>query len=482
MQNNLIITNNDKTKVTTWQQDLLIASSQLLNPIKDVVLGISTFSIPYLNPKLSNIKPIADCNYIFDTTKRILQLDNVFIVKDITASLILSCVPFCLFAIVILKPYELKRKAKDCKDLGITDNGKREGNTIIPIRKTVSFKNPSLVKIICYSNGVLAKDFQDGDKLQRLSRKWKRFVVNAEDYKDDKLIIYCKRHKSNKMLFWKNEYLSKNDFELVLGEDSIGNQEVINLNSTPHVIIASSSGGGKTVLTKCCLMQLYLKGAKIIIADFKGGLDFNKGWKNLNPSNCKLVTDVNTLYDVLENNIMFEAERRKKLLNDYCCKDIEEFNFKINNNEIQEEKLQRIVIGLDEASQVFSKARNKKIEEQLSIIREDFEKITELFRAIGIHLIISTQVPSSQVLSEKIRHNCDFRVCGRANKILSNIVIDSEEASTIPKKARGQFITNEGKRFQGYIFYEKDVFQELKKEETKNFKLHLNDTRDIDLN
>ena len=478
MNNNLILTNNNKRKTTTWQQDLLIASSQLLSPIKNVVLGISTFSISYLNSKLSNIKPIADCNYGVDIIKNIFELNNIPIVKDISPSLILSSIPFCLFAIVILKPYSLKRKAKDCKDLSITDNETREGNTIIPIRKVISFKNPSLIKMICYSNGVLAKDFQDGDKLQRLSRKWKRFVVNAEDYKNDKLIIYYKRHKSNKMLFWKNEYLSKNDFELVLGEDSIGNREVINLNSTPHIIIASTSGGGKTTLFKCVLMQSYLKQATVIIIDMKGLLDFSKGWQNL--KKCKLIADVNTLYDILENNIMVEAERRKKLLNNYCCKDIEEFNFKIDNKEIQEEKLQRIIIGLDEASQVFSKARNKKIEEQLNIIREDFEKITELFRAIGIHLIISTQVPSSQVLSEKIRHNCDFRVCGRANKILSNIVIDSEEASTIPKKSRGQFITNEGKKFQGYIFYEKDVFQELKKAESKSYKLHLNDTRDID--
>ena len=46
--NNSILTNNVKGKSTTWQQDLLIASSQLLNPINDVVLGVSTFSIPYL--------------------------------------------------------------------------------------------------------------------------------------------------------------------------------------------------------------------------------------------------------------------------------------------------------------------------------------------------------------------------------------------------------------------------------------------------
>ena len=225
-------------------------------------------------------------------------------------------------------------------------------------------------------------------------------------------------------------------------------------------------------------MQSYLKGAKIIIIDFKGGLDFNKGWQNLNSENCKLITDVNSLYDLLENNIMKEGEKRIKLLNEYYCKDVEEFNSKIDRGEIQSEKLKRIIIGLDEASQIFTKSRNKHKEEKLVYIREDFEKISELFRAVGVHLIISTQVPSSQVLSEKIRHNCDFRVCGRANKILSNLVIDSDEASKIPKKSRGQFITNEGKQFQGYIFYEKDVFPELKKEVNKSYKLHLNSIRD----
>lgn len=469
--NNSILTNNVKGKSTTWQQDLLIASSQLLNPINDVVLGVSTLSIPYLNSKICNIKPFIDGNNVINILKKILQLENTPIIKDISLSLVASSIPFCILAITILRPYNLNKKAKDCKNLEITDNGKKDGNTIIPIRSTISFKDPRLKKIICYSNGVLADDFKVGDKLQRLSRKWKRFVVDAEDYKEDKLIIYYRRHKSNKMLFWKNEYLSKNDFELVLGEDSIGKQEIINLNSTPHLIISSTSGGGKTTLFKCVLMQSYLKGALCLIIDMKGLLDFSKGWQNL--KNCKLIDNVNDLYDVLENNVMVEAERRKNLLNKYCCKDIEEFNFKIENKEIEEEKLQRIVIGLDEASQVFSKARNKKIEEQLNIIREDFEKITELFRAVGIHLIISTQVPSSQVLSEKIRHNCDFRVCGRANRILSSIVIDSEEASKIPKSSRGQFITNEGKKFQGYIFYEKDVFDELKQVNNKNYKLHL---------
>ena len=46
---------NTKVKNTSWQQDLFIASNQLLNPVKDVVLGIGLFSIPFINSKIVNM-------------------------------------------------------------------------------------------------------------------------------------------------------------------------------------------------------------------------------------------------------------------------------------------------------------------------------------------------------------------------------------------------------------------------------------------
>src|SRR5574344_1934677 len=209
------------------------------------------------------------------------------------------------------------------------------------------------------------------------------------------------------------------------------------------------------------LMQAYLRSALIYIIDFKGGLDFNKGWKNLDRHRCEIKTNINEVDNLLSYFIMNEGERRKRILNEYHCKDLEEYNSKIANNEISAEKLERIVIGIDEASQIFTSSRDKEKENILKTIRDRFDIISELFRAVGIHLIISTQVPSSQVLTEKIRHNCDYRICGRSNKILSEMVIDSPKASTIPKKSRGKFITNENKEFQSYLFYEKKVFKEL---------------------
>lgn len=451
-------------KATTWKQDVEIAGNQFLYPWKDLTALLGAISIPYINKGLANLSAIQSANNIYESSLKMLQLENTPILKDLSANGILTGISYFLLLYGLSKPYMLNSKAKDCRDLKITDNHTENGNTIIPIRDVKSFKNPSIRKLICYSNGVLPKDFEEDNKLERLSKKWKRFVIDVEDYKEDKLIINYKKHKSNKMLFWKNDYLLKDDFKIILGLNDKGEKKILDFNTTEHLIISSASGGGKTRLCKSIFMQGYLKGAKIIIADFKGGLDFNKGWGKLDKERCKIITDVKALWDYVSYDLSDIATERKALLNKYHCESAKEYNEKIEKGEIVGEKIQRIVFGLDEAAQLFIKSKNKDEEEMLQHIREKIETISSLYRAININLIISTQVPSSSVLTEAIRHNATLRICGRANKILSQVAIEKDIASTISANDRGRFATNEDKDcfFQGYLFYEKDVFPELK--------------------
>lgn len=454
----------EKKKATTWKQDVEIAGNQFLYPWKDITTLLGAISIPYINKGLANLSAIQNTNNIYESSLKMLQLENTPILKDLSANGILTGISYFLLLYGLSKPYMLNSKAKDCRDLKITDNHTENGNTIIPIRDVKSFKNPSTRKLICYSNGVLPEDFEEDNKLARLSKKWKKFVIDVEDYKEDKLIINYKKHKSNKMLFWKNEYLLKDDFKIILGINDKGEKKILDFNIIPHITISSASGGGKTTLFKSIFMQSYLKDAKIIIADFKGGLDFNKGWDRLDKERCKIITDVDTLWDYVSYDLPDIANERKALLNRYNCESAKEYNEKIEKGEIVGEKIQRIVIGLDEAAQVFIKSKNKDEEEKLQQIRGKIETISSLYRAININLVISTQVPSSSVLTEAVRHNSVLRICGRANKILSQVAIEKDIASTISANDRGRFATNEDKDcfFQGYLFYEKDVFPELK--------------------
>lgn len=99
--------------------------------------------------------------------------------------------------------------------------------------------------------------------------------------------------------------------------------------------------------------------------------------------------------------------------------------------------------------------RSKEDKERLNQIENRLATLARLGRAFGIHLILATQRPDANILPGQIKNNMDFRVCGRADSILSGIILDnSSAAEQIPKDARGRFITGDGTVFQGYLLDE----------------------------
>lgn len=78
-------------------------------------------------------------------------------------------------------------------------------------------------------------------------------------------------------------------------------------------------------------------------------------------------------------------------------------------------------------------------------------------RAFGIHLILATQRPDANLIPGQIRTNLGCRICGRADSILSQIILDSTAAADqISKEARGRFLLHDGTVFQGYWFDERE--------------------------
>lgn len=84
--------------------------------------------------------------------------------------------------------------------------------------------------------------------------------------------------------------------------------------------------------------------------------------------------------------------------------------------------------------------------------------IARLGRAFGIHLILATQRPDANILCGQIKNNIAYRICGRADNVLSGIILDSTAAADeIPSDARGRFIDNNGVIFQSYWFDESNI-------------------------
>ena len=94
------------------------------------------------------------------------------------------------------------------------------------------------------------------------------------------------------------------------------------------------------------------------------------------------------------------------------------------------------------------KAPIKEIEKYISTI-------ARLGRAFGIHLILATQRPDANILSGQIKNNISYKICGRADQILSQIILDSTDAYiNIPSDSQGLFINQDGILFKSFIFDE----------------------------
>ena len=222
----------------------------------------------------------------------------------------------------------------------------------------------------------------------------------------------------------------------------------VNLAHIPHILLGGSTGSGKSILLKLLLMQAIHKGAEVYIADFKGGVDFPPAWRGT----CRMCFEEQDLLNVL-TGLVEELERRKRAFAEAGCPDIDRYNKTTGKG------LERLIFACDEVAEVLDRtgadSERKKL---LGQIENRLATIARLGRAFGIHLILATQRPDANIIPGQIKNNMDFRVCGRADTVLSQIILDNASAAEqIPKDARGRFITGDGTVFQGYLFDEEQL-------------------------
>ena len=249
------------------------------------------------------------------------------------------------------------------------------------------------------------------------------------------------------LLRWSDAYLSQDSFVLTLGESLTG-PVTVNLAHIPHILLGGSTGSGKSVLLKLLLMQSLCKGAEVYIADFKGGVDFPKVWHE----RCQMCFDEEALLELL-TTLVNELERRKTLFAEQGYPNIAAYNKGTG------EHLKRLIFACDEVAEVLDKTGMDKAQKgRVGQIESKLATIARLGRAFGIHLILATQRPDAQLIPGQIRNNLDCRICGRAERVLSELVLDSPAAAEqIPKDERGRFLLYDGTVFQSYWLDEGNI-------------------------
>ncbi len=214
---------------------------------------------------------------------------------------------------------------------------------------------------------------------------------------------------------------------IALGKDITGKPVFGDLDDMPHLLIAGTTGSGKTVCVNTCILSLLFKESpndlKFLMIDPKMVelMPFN-GLPHLL---CPVVTDAKKAAVAL-NWVVSEMELRYVLLSKAGARNIEAYNDK-------QEKIPYIIVVVDEFADLMSVARDQ--------IENAITRLAQLSRAVGIHLILATQRPSVDVITGVIKANLPARVSFKvASKVDSRTVLDANGAETLLGKGDMLFL------------------------------------------
>lgn len=210
---------------------------------------------------------------------------------------------------------------------------------------------------------------------------------------------------------------------LVLGKDIVGNPFVTDLKKLPHLLIAGTTGSGKSVGINAMILSLLYKNSpdelRLVMIDPKM-LEFSM-YDGIPHLLTPVITKPKQAINALANMVM-EMERRYFLMSKTKTKNIENFNEKASS--VGEEKLPYIVVIIDELADLMMTS-GKEVE--ISIAR-----LAQMARAAGIHLIVATQRPSVDVVTGLIKANLPSRVSFKVGqKIDSKVIIDQMGAESL---------------------------------------------------
>lgn len=297
------------------------------------------------------------------------------------------------------------------------------------------------------------------DKVDRLENVLDCNILKIENALTTKQVIKIKTVPASKIIplyiEWKDEFLSDKDFELIVGEDML-EQIKFDLNKNPHVLIAGETGSGKSVILRLLLGQSALKGAKIYMVDFKGGVEFGIRYEKFG----EVITERQRVLEVLKD-LTVENAIRLKLFRKMDVKNLAEYNEWAEKT--NEKTLCRIVIFIDELAEMTDKDGMSKEDKALvAQIEKELSTLARLSRATGINLIIGIQRPDAKVLTGQIKNNVPVRISGRfADKPASEIVLSNSEATKLPE-VKGRFLFKVGAdtyQFQAYNFDDKRMLK-----------------------
>lgn len=216
---------------------------------------------------------------------------------------------------------------------------------------------------------------------------------------------------------------AKSPLTIALGKDIVGNAFVTDLKKLPHLLIAGTTGSGKSVGINSMLLSLLYRNSpktlRLMMIDPKM-LEFSI-YNDIPHLLTPVITDPKKAVNAL-SNMVAEMERRYRLMAEAKTKNIENYNEKMK--ELGEEELPFIVVIIDELADLMMTA-GKDVEFYIG-------RLAQMARASGIHLIVATQRPSVDVVTGLIKANLPSRISYKVGqKIDSKVILDAMGAESL---------------------------------------------------
>ena len=228
---------------------------------------------------------------------------------------------------------------------------------------------------------------------------------------------------------------SPSKLTLAMGRDLHGRIRVTDLASMPHLLIAGSTGTGKSVFINSLMMSILYKATpdevKMVLVDPKR-LELNL-YEGIPHLIAPVVTDPKVASNVLRNATR-EMENRLKLLAQRGVRNIDQYNRTFqkqqplslfdNTVESEHKPLPYLIIIIDELADLMMVDTNN--------VEESITRLAQMARAVGIHLILATQRPSVDVITGLIKANFPARISFRvASKVDSRTILDSNGSESL---------------------------------------------------
>ncbi|MGL2586146.1 DNA translocase FtsK [Helicobacter pylori] len=243
-------------------------------------------------------------------------------------------------------------------------------------------------------------------------------VVGIEIPNSQSQIIYLREILESE-LFQK----SSSPLTLALGKDIVGNPFITDLKKLPHLLIAGTTGSGKSVGVNAMILSLLYKNPpdqlKLVMIDPKM-VEFSI-YADIPHLLTPIITDPKKAIGALQS-VAKEMERRYSLMSEYKVKTIDSYNEQALNNGV--ETFPYLIVVIDELADLMMTGGK---EAEVPIAR-----IAQMGRASGLHLIVATQRPSVDVVTGLIKTNLPSRVSFRVGtKIDSKVILDTDGAQSL---------------------------------------------------